>query len=280
MCLIPFIAQIYKLSRKYKNFVFFVDTGVLERTAIKVLNFLGRRTIVVQDALKRIPKSKNTKSLTWFGGANASCYLLTGSRYASMVTNNKYKIVGSPIYENTIKNVSLGTKILVINQCFARYGEMSTIDELSFMEKVVKKVVSFGPVELRLHPHNDIFAYKHLEQYGIEISKNKSLSSSIKEAGVVIGVNSTALLEAMTMMRPVIIMDWHPSPFENPIKLGIIRCRNISDMCSVLENWKKVGRLTSSSEYKIKKEILSHIAYSGQESVDRIIGTLSKYDAM
>ena len=62
--LVPYIFQIYWLSRKCKKFVFFVDTGVLERSAIKVFNILGCRTIVIQDALKRIPKNANKNALT------------------------------------------------------------------------------------------------------------------------------------------------------------------------------------------------------------------------
>ena len=275
--LLPFIFQVCYLSRKYQTFVFFVDTGILERTAIKVLNGLGRRTIVIQDALKRIPKNKKKKALTWFGSGNASYYFVTGSRYASMITNKRVQIIGSPIYDNAVKTASLGEKILIINQCFARYGEMTLRDELEFMAQVVKKAAFYGPVELRLHPHNDLLVYKHLESNDIEVSQSKPLFHSLKEAGVVMGVNSTVLLEAMILKRPVIILDWHPSPFENPITVGVIRCKNISDMCGELKKWKNKEQVTKNSELERKMEIRSHIAYSGKESIDKIIGALSRY---
>ena len=190
-----------------------------------------------------------------------------------MIKNQKFDIVGSPIYENRLKKVPPGNKILVINQCFARYGEMKISDELAFMEEIVNTASTYGPVELRLHPHNDPVVYKHLQTDGIDVTQKKPLIHSLEAAGIVIGVNSTVLLEAMTMMRPMIVLEWHPSPFFNPIEAGMIRCRTISEMCDALEKWKKGERLISNLE--LKKEIDYHIAYTGRDSICRIIKKLS-----
>jgi hypothetical protein len=276
--LVPYIFQLYWLSRKCDKFVFFVDTGVLERTAIKVFNKLECRTIVIQDALKRIPKNARKKALTWFGSADASLYLLTGRRYVPMITNRKFAIVGSPIYKNNLQRVPPGKKILIINQCFARYGEMKINDELAFMEDIVKTASNYGQVELRLHPHNDPMLYKHIESDDIDVTQKKPLVHSLEEAGIVIGVNSTVLLEAMTMMRPMIVLEWHPSPYFNPIAAGTVRCRTISEMCAALERWKNGERMVNISE--LKKEIDSHITYTGRDAIHRIISKLSTCESI
>lgn len=264
--------QILKLSYRYSHFLFFVDTGLIERTALILLNLLNRRTAVLQDAMKRPPRQGGKRSLTWFGGGKADLYMLTGERYVPMIRGgrSKIKVVGSPIYSNEFVHLPPGKKILVFNQCFACYGETSEDVEYNFMRQVVEKASIYGLVELRLHPHNDPHLYKRLASDKIDVTYKKSLSSSLQEAGIVLAINSSAILESLASGRPVLAMDWHPSPFRHLIKMGITRCANIDQMVTHLEKWKRGAFLTNDMEKLISQELTAHIAYSGPEAINRI----------
>jgi hypothetical protein len=276
--LLPFIYQLGLLSRRTKYFLCFVDTGILERVAIKTLKGLGCRMIVLQDALKRRPKHGTPKSLTWFGGGEAHLYLLMGQRYLSMTGNNRAIVVGSPVYDNQVNPQPPGGKILFVNQCFARYGEMSEHDELSFVRQVVKTASPYGRIELRLHPHNNQKMYGQFRSEQVEVSMEKPLIQSLKEAGIVLCVNSTVMLEALAFGRPVITLDWHPSPFEQPVRNVVTHCRNLNELGEILSCWRNNPPKNLSPPIgDVRKEIESFIACTGQESKSRIVAAIEQF---
>jgi hypothetical protein len=276
--LIPFIWQLIFISRRFKYFLFFVDTGILERVAIKILKQMGCRILVLQDGLKRKPKYRRQGSLTWFGGGGAHLYLLMGRKYLSMVKNGPVDIVGSPIYDNHVRPLPRGKKILFINQCFAKYGEMSEDDEFSFVSQIVKTASVYGPLELRLHPHNNPRRYLHLKSPQVEVSMQKPLSQSLENAGIVLTVNSTVILEALVMGRPVITLDWHPSPFEQPVRKVVTHCENENELRKLLSLWKgdKKNALFHPIE-DAQQEVESFVAFSSHESSSRIIKSVEKF---
>ncbi|MFC1813509.1 hypothetical protein ACFL03_12560 [Thermodesulfobacteriota bacterium] len=276
--LLPFIFQMFLISRRFSYVLFFVDTGALERTAIIVLKRLGCRTIVLQDAMKRKPRYDKPGSLTWFGSGGADLYLLTGKRYLSMVQCNRSTVVGSPIYSNQVIAKPLGNKILVINQCFARYGEMSVSEEVAFAKKVVENASAFGPVELKLHPHNNPREYSLLRRPGVEVTQHKPLSRSLEDAGIVLSVNSTVILEALVLGRPVLTLDWHPSPFEQPVRTGITRCESLNEMCKALNRWRQVGPKSLLFPIQaVQQEVEEFIAYSGNDAKMRIAKAIERF---
>jgi hypothetical protein len=278
--LIPYVWQIVWLSRQFKYFVFFADTGILERTAIGILNRLGCRTIVLQDAMKRKPVFGKPRSLTWFGGGGAHLYLIMGERYLSMLSGKRSEVVGSPIYQNKVTPLPLGKNILLVNQCFARYGESTEIEEFEFIKEVVQAAEKYGPIELRLHPHNNATRYYDLKSSKIQVTQQGPVKKSIENAGIVLAINSTVILEALTSGRPVLTLDWHPSPFEQPIRQGITRCASLNDMSNVLQDWNKTKRDAMVPPVEIlQKEVESFIAYTGQASKLRIAAAMERFAA-
>ena len=268
--LAPFLLQVAALSKQYMNFLFFVDTGLLERAAIKLLNLLGCRTIVLQDAMKRKPKNAKPGALTWFGSGKASQYLIMGPRYISMVENQSFFTVGSPVFANTVESISAGKKILVVNQCFARYRETTEEEEFNFVCDVVHSASGYGQVELRLHPHNRRALYEPLCSNGVELSKEKPLIQSLHDAGIVLAVNSTVILEAAVLKRPVLVLDWHPSPYELPVQDIVTRCSDLDEMTSMLARWCKGDKTLVPGSDLVRAEVQRLIAYSGKESQLRI----------
>ena len=265
-----FTRQIICLTRRHKYFIFFVDTGILERTAITILNLFGCQTLILQDAMKRPHRFANKRSLVWFGGSRADLYLLLGKRYLPMIRSGKTKIVGSPIYNNMFTPLPLGNKILILNQCFACYGEISESLEYNFIHQLIELVSEVGPVELRLHPHNNPELYESLANKNIEVSYKKPMHSSLSEAGIVLAINSSAILEAMAAGRLVFTMDWHPSPFHHTVKNGIIPCKSLEDLRDKLKKWKDVITLPSKLSDNICHELHAQIAYTGEEAVTMI----------
>lgn len=268
--LFPFLWQLFKISRSIKNFIFFVDTGVLERSAISFLNILGCKTIVLQDALKRIPKYASKRSLTWFGGGGASVYLLTGKRFVAMVRKGIIKVVGSPLYSNAVSEYPIGNKILLINQCFAHYGETSEREEYNFILDLLKDIKHHGEIELRLHPHNSYDLYKNLNSSNVIVTRNKPLKNSLMDAGIVIAINSTVIIEALCFGRPVLTLDWHPSPYYQPIKKGIIRCLSVQQLNYELTRWRQGQIKFKDFADDVWEEAAALIECSGNESIQRI----------
>ena len=277
-----FVWNFVRLSRNYTHFVFFVDTGLLERSAITILNQLGCYTIVLQDAMKMPHRFASKRSLIWFGGGNADLYLLLGERCLSMVQSGETRIVGSPIYSNLYdrkyKKLPRGKKVLIFNQCFACYGIVSEDVEYTFMKQVVEVALQFGAVELRLHPHNSPERYENLISENVEVSYKKSMSLSLEGAGILLAVNSSAILEAIAVGIPVITMDWHPSPIKHQIEAGIIHCESIEELKGKLDEWKKEGcSFGYITEEDIRRELHAQIAFSGSESVDRITDYIAEF---
>ena len=272
------IPQLLRLSRRFLAFIFFVDTGVLERSCIQVLRRMGRRTIVLQDAMKRRPKDGNKRALEWFGGGGADAYLLTGERYRDMVRTNSVRIVGSPIHNCEIRDLPPGDRLLVVGACFARYGEMTLRDEVLFFESVVETVASFGTVELRLHPHNDSAAYGRLNRDGVLVTQGTPLDESLRQARIVIGLNSSVLLEALSAQRAVATIDWLPSSYEQPIRQGVNPCSSLADLEGFLRAASE-GGVGFPDTTTIESELKAHIACTGGESIARIVEALTELGA-
>ena len=272
-----FIWQFFLFSQKFSFFLFFVDTGVLERTAIKVLKFLGGHTIILQDGVKRKPAHEPPGALTWFGGAGADLYLIMGKHYLEMTGKKNTEIVGSPIYNNKVRAATHGNKILIVNQCFARYGETTKKIEFQFIKQIVKAASDYGKVELRLHPHNNPEQYIKLQSSGVDVSWKRPLKKSLDNAGIVIVINSTVIMEALIRNLPVVILQWHPSPFLQPFNTGIIKCKNISEMHTALKSWAQGKSLCPEPVEIIQKDIQSFVAFTGHESVALIVKTLEKF---
>ncbi len=274
----PYLWQIYLTSLRARHFLFFVDTGVLERSAIILLKALGCKVAVLQDAMKRRPNVGSQHSLTWFGGGGANLYLLMGERYRSMVWSNKaIEIVGSPIYSNSIDPLPLGKNILVVNQCFAKYGEVAPDVEFNFIDRVIGDAIRFGPVELRLHPHNDSHRYRKLASFQVRVTQRRPLMQSLSEAGIVLSINSTVILEALALGRPVLTLAWHPSPFNQPVDDVVTRCSNHKEMCTALERWKNDRQSLIITPDKLRGTMNSFIACEGDASIERISTVLESF---
>ncbi len=272
-----FLADFLVLTRRYEGFLFLVDTGVLERSAIRMLRFLRRRTIVLQDALKRKPRDARPGSLRWFGGGGADLYLLMGERFRDMVMGGRVAIVGSPLYSTQPVARSEGNKILVVNQCFARYRETSLEVEVEFVREVVQVARAFGDVEVRLHPHNDPQAYEFLVEDGIEVTRDRELTSSLAEAGIVLAINSTVAMEALAAGSVVVLLTWHPSPYDCPVRRGAISCRDLEELAELLQTWSRGELGASASPAEVASELTALIGFEGDASLDRIAEELDRF---
>jgi hypothetical protein len=276
--LAPYLWQLLLISMKIKHFVFFVDTGVLERSGILFLKSLGCRVAVLQDAMKRWPLFGSRRSLAWFGGGGADLYLLMGERYRPMIRKeSSVEIVGSPIYTNCIAPLPPGNNILLVNQCFAKYGEVSQEEEFIFIARVIEDAVRFGPVELRLHPHNDPERYRNLESPRVRVTQNRPLRQSLIDAGIVLVINSTVTLEALALGRPVLTLSWHPSPFDQPVNDVVTRCDDQVQMCAALERWKNHELSGPLDPDALRAVMNGFISHNGDQAKQRIVAALESF---
>ena len=265
-----FLLQMALLRYRFRYFLFFVDTGILERCAIVFLKRVGGRTVVLQDGMKLRPSKTRKSALTWFGGGGADLYLLMGPRYLPMIRRGRKEVVGSPILYNRISPLPPGRKILFINQAFTIYGMVSEEEEYTFVREIIKTAEHYGPVELRLHPHCNKSRFNHLKSSRVELTTTKPLNDSLKDSGIVLAVSSTSILDALIYCRPVITLEWHPSPFHHPIRSGVIPCWSIHEMRKILQSWKDGDQLSLDSFDNIQREINELVAFSGQEAVREI----------
>jgi hypothetical protein len=196
-----------------------------------------------------------------------------------MIRNSRAEVVGSPVYENKVRVLPPGEKILLVNQCFSNYGEATWKEEYEFVRQVIKAASDFSTVELRLHPHNDLSVYRRLRSQAVNVTLDRPLHKSLEDAGIVLAVNSTVILEAMLMGRPVLTLDWHPSPFEQPVRAGVTRCRDIHEMRDALKLWKNNGYRSPDLTETVQREILAFNAYTGEEAITRIVRALGSFIA-
>ncbi len=273
-----YLWQIYVLSRRFRYFLFFVDTGVLERSAIRLLKRIGGYSLVLQDALK-LPLKSCRKGLTWFGSGGADLYLISGRGIIPMICSGRHAVVGAPLFGDTVKHQPLGDNILFINQCPARYGYGTEDDEFAFAKEVVGKAAEIGSVELRLHPHNHVKRYLALNDRHVTVTYDRPMAKSLRDAGIVLTINSSTMLEAMAQGRPVLALDWFPNPFENNIRDGVIRCASLHDMRSALLQWKSGQPLAIAGGRDVQREIERFIEYSGHQSVARFVEIISGFIA-
>ena len=284
--LIPFLFSILLIGFKNKYFLFFVDTGILERSAIKILQKIGCKTIVLQDGLKRKPLNKSISSLQCFGSGKADLYLITGTRYRYMISGSSYKIVGSPVYQNKLftpmeyNKAKRRKRILILNQCFAKYNEISENDEVLFVKEVIQMVSSLGDIELRLHPHNDPVLYDNMQSDNVKISwKNESLGASLKKADLVLAINSTTILEALSLGKIVMTLGWHKSPFEQPVRKGVFHCETRQEFKRIIYKWENGSLVIPWKDSDVQKELLDFIQFSGEESTENILKNLNSFFA-
>jgi hypothetical protein len=265
-----YLWQIFLLSGKFRYFVFYTDTGILDRSAIVLLKFLGRCSIVVQEGLKLPLLSGNKRALLWFGSGNADHYLLIGDRYIPLIQKGNIIVTGSPVLNKNVKSLPLGNNILVINQTPARYGYITEDMEFSLIQKVVDRASRYGRVELRLHPHNNAVRYEKLNSQDVEVTVNKPMIDSLSEAGIVLCIRSTVILQSLAAGRPVLILDWFPSNYQNIFKAGTTSCKNLDEMNSALKLWRDNKSALMDPIEDIQRELHSFVAYSGQDSAKRI----------
>ncbi|MFO7559258.1 MAG: hypothetical protein R6X10_10550 [Desulfobacterales bacterium] len=265
-----YLWRIFLLSRKFRYFIFYTDTGILDRSAIVLLKLIGRHSIVVQEALKLPLLSGNKRALLWFGSGNADHYLLIGDRYIPLIQKGNVIVTGSPVLNGNVKPLPPGNRILVVNQTPARYGYITEDMEFSLIQEVVDRASQYGDVELRLHPHNNAARYEKLNSPVVEVSVNKPLFDSISESGIVLCIRSTVILEAISYGRPVLVLDWFPSNYQNTIRKGTTSCKSIDEMCDALKVWKENHTVPMTSMEEIQRELKSFVAYSGEDSVKRI----------
>ncbi len=264
-----FCARMTRLAQRVTHALFYVDTGILERTAIRILGGLGVRTVVLQDAMKRRPKQGPEGGLTWFGAGGADLYLVCGERYRALCPPDRTRVVGSPILPSRLTADTGGDQITFVNQCFARYGEVDLETEVAFVREVVSAARKYGPVEVRLHPHNDPAAYAGLAgspgAQSVRVVQHDPLPETLAAARVVMGVNSTVLLEALAVGIPVFSLAWHPSPFELPVGPVVHRCDSLGAMERSLASMPDPP-----DSVAVAQELEAHVAASGQEAVTRI----------
>jgi hypothetical protein len=242
----------------------------LDRSAIGLLKFLHRCSIVVQDGLKLPLMNGNKKALLWFGSGNADHYLLLGDRYIPLIQRGNTMVTGSPVLNGTVKPLPPGNRILVVNQTPARYGYITEDMEFALIQNVVERASRYGDVELRLHPHNNVSRYETLNSRRVEVTVNKPLFNSIADAGIVLCIRSTTILEAISYGRPVLVLDWFPSKYQNTIQKGTTSCRSIDEMCAVLKVWKENRSKPMCHVEEIQRKLKSFVAYSGEDSAKRI----------
>lgn len=127
------------------------------------------------------------------------------------VNSNCVIPVGIPFLENNVKKMRLYTEktntIVIISQ--ARYSKL--FYDLALTLQRDYKISSQNKILLKLHPYEySLYKqgyYKNLENEGIQVAAglNKHLYDYFRMATCVIGVNSTALYEALAFNKPIYI---------------------------------------------------------------------------
>lgn len=273
--LTEFLLRLAWQTRDARLVLFFVDTGVLERAAIMALRLLRRPTAVLQDAMKRRPRDARPGALTWFGGGRADLYMLSGEVTRDMVVSGEVAVVGSPLGGWRWSPMPQGQRILVANQCFARYGETSLEYEVAFVREVVERAARHAPVELRLHPHNDYDAYADLQSERVTLTWKTPMEDSLRQAGLVLTVSSTVILEALAAGRAVATLDWNESPYELSLQC-VHRCANIDALETLLTRWSS-DQLPPPDAEDVRAELTRYVAHSGEEAVEAIVTALERF---
>ncbi len=130
----------------------------------------------------------------------------------------KVKLVksGMPRYRflNKVEAVKSNKKqLLYVTQGYIWHNEFEN-DRLQhktikiLLEKLAKEQVSDIHLTIRIHPRDDIKNYSYVPDLNWVTLEDKSVDvyKSIKEKDIVIGVNSTVLLEAMSIGKKVIFL--------------------------------------------------------------------------
>ena len=104
-------------------------------------------------------------------------------------------------------------KILVVTQPFLEDGIWSENFSNNFMEKLVGQltIINDAEIVIKCHPRENIKKYdKYIDRWpNIKFCQNEVLLQQlINEAGVIVGINSTVLLEALANNKKVVLLNY------------------------------------------------------------------------
>ncbi len=189
-------------------------------------------------------------------------------------------LTGSPefdILSITQKSHSRNARrvVTLLTQPFVEDGLWSTQHRELFLRTIVEAVASFGNTDLviKVHPREQMVYYESLlrsiSNSNLSVSKNEvSLVQVLDSSDVVIGVNSTAMLGAMILDKPVIVA--------NLINRGVftrvfdsetvISCNDLSELKDAIADCFARGERSSKASEKARIFAHKNAAYVGTAS--------------
>lgn len=225
-----FIAK-YKSKKHY-----LILDGIVSDYSFSVINIFKYSKDKLFDAIDYIRRSVKKKlnivfaylPYNYYFPSDVGCSRLTKifvlSEYVAdfirsqILRNTQIIVSGMPRYqfliENELKTTIKDIKILYVTQGYTWHNEY---ENDSLQHETIKKLIhnleksklfSNFRITIRIHPRDNIRNYSYLKLYPWIILEDKSVDiyHSIKNNDVVIGVNSTVLLEAMSIGKKVIFL--------------------------------------------------------------------------
>jgi predicted O-methyltransferase YrrM len=206
------------------------DTGVLEQFFVQAAERFGTRTVLVQEGALRSPTvnpaTGEHTTVMGDGGCELICTWGEGlaGRLRKRGVNGTVEVVGNPLFDLPLPppTASGGAPetILLIGQCFGKYGELSLEQEHATYEQLIRAILQRKQYRLvfKLHPQQNPEYYAGLhERLGrsFEFLTGGESLASIRTADLVVSVASTMALEAFRLGVPTLTLHYL-APFEVP----------------------------------------------------------------
>ena len=241
-------------TEKVRAVVVPADTPPIPRMCVEVANLLGIPTLVVQHGLKDYPAdggdmktaryaavwSEWVKEHRAKGRVKSDCVFVVGSPYFYKKTQSRAFTMAP--YRRTPRRHT----ILVLPQSFYRLSAASDIaHDDKFLDVVLAALhQSMIRAKVIIKPHPSIrpgYYESLLAQYPTPVHirvKYGSLRQFLYDATVVIGANSTGLIEAVGLKKEVICLNVTSREFAAPLdgRCGIPLAKDASELSSILDN--------------------------------------------
>lgn len=267
------------------------DTGFLEQKFIQAAKTFRTLTALLQEGALRSSMvdaaTGQPAPVMGDGGCDLICTWGEGlaDRLRARGVKSIVEPTGNPLFDSLLpdrspRHAGARDTVLVIGQCFGKYGEYSLEREHSVYEQIIAAIVARNNyrVVFKVHPQQDVSYYTALHQrmgMSFELMTSGESLASIQSADVVVSVASTMALEAFRLGVPALTLHYL-APFEVP---DLIRlpggCQSESEFCRFLdsaESWKALQTNLETNE-----EITRQLFYKlDGNACERIVAALGR----
>ncbi len=263
------------------------DTGFFEQLFIKTARHFKVRSLLLQEGVLRAPSLNAGAKVMGDGGCDLVC--TWGEGWAESLRTrgirSRIEVVGNPLFDLPLPAatgpVAGQTQIvLLIGQCFGKYGEYTLEQEHAVYEQLVRTILQRPQYRLvfKLHPQQSSKFYSELHQrlgQAFELMTSGESLASIRSADLAVSVASTMALEAFRVGVPTLTLHYL-APFEVPDLIQLPGgCRSEADFCRFLDNpesWKG-----QRSDPKVDEIVTRRLFYKlDGQACERMTGAIDK----